>query len=148
MELAGENRIRAGACCPDKVLAAMALNSGIGGFHFYHGIPGSIGGAIRMNAGASGGDTAGLLVEAEAFDRRGNVHVLSSADMGYGYRHSSAPEGLIFTSALFAGHRRDKAEIRAGMDAVRHHRETVQPVRGKDRRARRSRTPGAIRPGN
>ena len=58
VELDGENRIRVGAICPDKHIAAMAMDNNIGGFHFYYGIPGSIGGAIRMNAGANGGDTA------------------------------------------------------------------------------------------
>ncbi|MBV2183192.1 MAG: UDP-N-acetylmuramate dehydrogenase [Rhizobium sp.] len=131
VELAGENRIRAGAICPDKHIAAMAMDHNIGGFHFYYGIPGSIGGAIRMNAGANGGETAERLVEVEAVDREGNVHVLSKAEMGYSYRHSSAPSGLIFTSALFEGYPGDKAQIRVDMDAVRHHRETVQPVKEK-----------------
>ncbi len=131
VELAGENLIRAGAICPDKHIAAMAMDNNIGGFHFYYGIPGSIGGAIRMNAGANGGDTASRLVEVEAVDRKGNIHVLANADMGYSYRHSSAPEGLIFTGALFQGFAEDRAKIRADMDAVRHHRETVQPVKEK-----------------
>ena len=131
VELAGENLIRAGTICPDKHIAAMAMDHNIGGFHFYYGIPGSIGGAVRMNAGANGGDTSERLVEVEAVDRKGNVHILSKDDMGYSYRHSSAPEGLIFTSALFRGYPGDKAQIRADMDAVRHHRETVQPVKEK-----------------
>ena len=131
VELAGENRIRAGAICPDKYVAAMAMDNGIGGFHFYYGIPGSIGGAIRMNAGANGGDTAGRLISVEAVDRDGNLVELSNADMGYSYRHSAAPDGLIFTHAVFEGYPEDKAKIRADMDAVRHHRETVQPVKEK-----------------
>ncbi len=131
VELVDGNRIRAGAVCPDKNLAAMALDHGIGGFAFYYGIPGSIGGAIRMNAGANGVETKDRLVEAHAIDRAGNRIVLSNAEMGYGYRHSDAPEGLIFTHAVFEGVPQDKAEIRAEMDAVRQHRETVQPVREK-----------------
>ncbi|MGV8938801.1 MAG: UDP-N-acetylmuramate dehydrogenase [Allorhizobium sp.] len=131
VELAGDNRIRAGAICPDKYVAAMAMDHGIGGFHFYYGIPGSIGGAARMNAGANGGQTADRVVEVEAVDRRGNLHTLSNADMGYSYRHSTAGEDLIFTSVLFEGYPQDKAKIRADMDAVRHHRETVQPIKEK-----------------
>lgn len=131
VELAGENRIRAGAICPDKHIAAMAMDHNIGGFHFYYGIPGSIGGAIRMNAGANGGETAMRLVEVEAVDRKGTLHILSNADMGYTYRHSAAPQGLIFTSALFEGYPEEKSKIRADMDAVRHHRETVQPIKEK-----------------
>jgi UDP-N-acetylmuramate dehydrogenase len=131
VELAGENRIRAGAICPDKNIAAMALDNSIGGFAFYYGIPGSIGGALRMNAGANGTETKDRVVEIEAVDRKGNRVTLSNADMHYSYRKSQAPEGLIFTHATFEGYAEDKAKIRAEMDAVRHHRETVQPVREK-----------------
>nr|WP_299503427.1 UDP-N-acetylmuramate dehydrogenase [uncultured Rhizobium sp.] len=131
VELAGENRIRAGAICPDKNLAAMALDNAIGGFAFYYGIPGAIGGAIRMNAGANGSDTSERLVEVEAVDRKGNVIRISKAEMGYSYRHSAPPEGVIFTHGIFEGYSEDKAKIRAEMDAVRHHRETVQPVKEK-----------------
>jgi len=131
VELAGENRIRAGAICPDKNVAAMALDHSIGGFAFYYGIPGAIGGALRMNAGANGSDTSERLVEVEAVDRKGNVLKISKADMGYSYRHSSPPESVIFTHGVFEGFADDKAKIRAEMDAVRHHRETVQPVKEK-----------------
>lgn len=130
-EALSETRIRAGAATPDKRLAAVALEAGIGGFHFYHGIPGAVGGALRMNAGANGVETRERVVEVRALDRRGELHVLSNAQMGYAYRHSSAPADLIFTSALFEGHRQDRDEIRAAMDAVQHHRETVQPIREK-----------------
>lgn len=131
VELAGENRIRAGAICPDKNIAAMALDHSIGGFAFFYGIPGSIGGALRMNAGANGTETKDRVVEIEAIDRKGNRVTLSNADMHYSYRKSQAPEGLIFTHATFEGYAEDKAKIRTEMDAVRHHRETVQPVREK-----------------
>lgn len=131
VELAGENRIRAGAICPDKNIAAMALDHSIGGFAFFYGIPGSIGGALRMNAGANGTETKDRVVEIEAIDRKGNRVTLSNAEMHYSYRKSQAPEGLIFTHATFEGYAEDKAKIRTEMDAVRHHRETVQPVREK-----------------
>ena len=124
-------RIRAGAATPDKRVAAVALEAGIGGFHFYHGIPGAIGGALRMNAGANGVETRERVVEVRALDRQGKLHVLANADMGYAYRHSSAPADLIFTSAVFEGYPEDKAAIKAAMDAVQHHRETVQPIREK-----------------
>jgi UDP-N-acetylmuramate dehydrogenase len=131
VELAGENRIKAGAICPDKHVAAMAMDNSIGGFAFYYGIPGSIGGALRMNAGANGTETKDRVVEVHAVDRQGNKHVLTNADMGYSYRHSSAPPDLIFTHAVFEGYADDRAKIRAEMDAVRQHRETVQPVKEK-----------------
>ena len=127
----GDNRIRAGAAAPDKRVAAAALEAGLGGFHFYHGIPGGIGGALRMNAGANGVETRERVVEVRALDRDGALHILSNADMGYAYRHSAAPKDLIFTEAIFAGEPADKDEIKAAMDAVQHHRETVQPIREK-----------------
>ncbi|KQV38476.1 MULTISPECIES: UDP-N-acetylmuramate dehydrogenase [unclassified Rhizobium] len=131
IELVAENRVKAGAICPDKNLAAMTLDHGIGGFAFYYGIPGSVGGALRMNAGANGGETCERVVEVHAVDRKGNKHVLSKADMGYSYRHSSASKDLIFTHAVFEGYAEDKTKIRTEMDAVRQHRETVQPIREK-----------------
>jgi UDP-N-acetylmuramate dehydrogenase len=130
-EVIGDTRIRAGAAVPDKRVAAVALEAGIGGFHFYHGIPGAIGGALRMNAGANGFETRERVVEVRALDRQGNLHVLSNADMGYSYRHSSVSKELIFTSAVFEGFPEDRAAIKAAMDAVQHHRETVQPIREK-----------------
>lgn len=131
VEALSERRIRAGASAPDKKLAAVALEAGIGGFHFYHGIPGAVGGALRMNAGANGVETRERVVEVRAIDRQGKLHVLSNGDMGYAYRHSSASPDLIFTSALMEGDPAEREEIRAAMDAVQMHRETVQPIREK-----------------
>ncbi|MEQ8449142.1 MAG: UDP-N-acetylmuramate dehydrogenase [Nitratireductor sp.] len=127
----GDNRIRAGAAAPDKRVAAAALEAGLGGFHFYHGIPGGIGGALRMNAGANGVETRERVVEVRALDRDGALHILSNADMGYAYRHSAASKDLIFTEATLEGEPAGKAAIQAAMDAVQHHRETVQPIREK-----------------
>jgi UDP-N-acetylmuramate dehydrogenase len=127
----GGTLIRAGAALPDKRLAAFALEEGIGGFAFYHGIPGTIGGALRMNAGANGAETRERLVEAHAVDRSGRRVVLTNAEMGFTYRHAGAPEDLIFTEAVFEGLSSDQASIKAAMDAVQHHRETVQPIREK-----------------
>ena len=131
VEVAGGNRMRAGAAVPDKRLAAAALEAGLGGFHFYHGIPGAIGGALRMNAGANGVETRERVVSVRALDRQGKAHELSNADMGYAYRHSSAPRDLIFVSAEFEGYPEDAGVIRAAMDEVQTHRETVQPIREK-----------------
>ncbi|MDW6020787.1 UDP-N-acetylmuramate dehydrogenase [Mesorhizobium sp. BAC0120] len=130
-EVVSTTRIRAGAATPDKRLAAAALEAGIGGFHFFHGIPGGVGGALRMNAGANGVETRERVIEVRALDRKGEVHILSNADMGYAYRHSSAPKDLIFTSAVFEGFPEDREAIKAAMAAVQHHRETVQPIREK-----------------
>ncbi len=123
------NRMRVGAAMADKRLAAHALEAGIGGFAFYHGIPGAIGGALRMNAGANDTETRERVVEVVAIDRRGERRMLSNADMGYSYRHSDAPEDLIFVEATYAGAFEDRDKIRAEMDAVQEHRETAQPVK-------------------
>ena len=84
-----------------------------------------------MNAGANGAETRERLVEAHAVDRQGRRHVLSLADMGFTYRHSAAPEDLIFTEAVFTGPPAEREAIQAEMDAVEHHRETAQPIREK-----------------
>lgn len=126
-----ETRLSVGAAIPDKRVAAVALDAGIGGFHFYHGIPGGIGGALRMNAGANGVETAARVVEVRAVDRAGDLHVLSNEAMGYAYRTSATPKDLIFTSAVLEGYAEDETAIKAEMDAVQHHRETVQPIREK-----------------
>jgi UDP-N-acetylmuramate dehydrogenase len=126
-----DTKIAAGAATPDKRVAALALEMGVGGFHFYHGIPGAIGGALRMNAGANGVETRDRVVSVRAIDRSGKLHILSNADMGYGYRHSSAPQDLIFTSAIFEGYSEGKKKIQLKMNEVQNHRETVQPIREK-----------------
>lgn len=131
VEQVSQTQLRAGTATPDKRVAAAALEAGLSGFHFYHGIPGGIGGALRMNAGANGVETRECVVEVRALDRKGELHILSNADMGYAYRHSSASPELIFTSALFEGIPGDRDEIQKAMDAVQNHRETVQPVREK-----------------
>ena len=125
------NRIRVGAALADRRLAAHALEAGLGGFAFYHGIPGGIGGALRMNAGANGVETRERLVEVVAIDRVGERHVLSNTDMGYSYRHASAPDDFIFVEAVYEGMFEDPQKIRAEMDAVQHHRETAQPIKSR-----------------
>ena len=126
-----ETRIEAGAACPDKRLAAAAHFAGIGGLHFYHGIPGTVGGALRMNAGANGVETSERVVEIHALDRGGQAHVLSGEEMGYAYRHSGAAADLIFTRAVFEGYPEEQETIRSQMEDVQVHRETVQPIREK-----------------
>ncbi|TPW33588.1 UDP-N-acetylmuramate dehydrogenase [Martelella alba] len=131
VERVGDTAIRVGAITPDKHLAGFAMDQGIGGFSFFYGIPGSIGGALKMNAGANGGETAAALVEIYGVNRRGEKVTIKKADMHYAYRHSEPPEDVIFTGALFEGYAEDRDTIRDEMDAVREHRETVQPVREK-----------------
>ncbi|MEM1364492.1 MAG: UDP-N-acetylmuramate dehydrogenase [Pseudomonadota bacterium] len=131
VENIGDNRLKAGAAATDKRVAAAALAAGLGGFAFYHGIPGAIGGALRMNAGANGTETTQRVVEVHAVDRQGNAHVLKHADMGYSYRYCDVSADLIFTRAILEGEPAAAEDIQREMDAVQHHRETVQPVKEK-----------------
>jgi UDP-N-acetylmuramate dehydrogenase len=125
------HRVRAGTAMPDVKVARAAADAAIDGLAFYRGIPGSIGGALRMNAGAHGGETTDVLVEARGVDREGEVHVFSHADMGFRYRHSGVPTDIIFTQALYQGRPGDQAEILAEMDRVTEAREAAQPIREK-----------------
>lgn len=123
------HRLRTGTAVPDVQVARAAADAGIDGLAFYRGIPGSIGGALRMNAGAHGTETKDVLIEARAVDPGGNIHVLSNADMGFRYRHCSVPANWIFTEALFAGRPGESAEILKEMEAVASYREEHQPTR-------------------
>jgi len=131
IEEIGGNRLKAGAAVPDKRLAEAAAKAGLGGFAFYAGIPGGLGGALRMNAGAHGTETRERMVELTAIGRDGERLVLRNEDMGYSYRHSGASKDLIFTSAVFEGVPRDEAAIRQEMADVVAHREKAQPIREK-----------------
>jgi UDP-N-acetylmuramate dehydrogenase len=123
--------IRAGSAVPDVRVARAAQEAGIAGLSFMRGIPGAIGGALRMNGGAYGRETKDVLIEARAVDRQGGLHVLSNADMHYTYRHCGAPEDFIFTSAVFQGEAGDPAAIAAEMDAITEAREASQPVKSR-----------------
>jgi UDP-N-acetylmuramate dehydrogenase len=122
-------RLTAGTAVPDVKVARAAAEAGIAGLSFYRGIPGSIGGALRMNAGAHGTETKDVLIEARAVDRQGNVHVLSLADMKFTYRHCGIPSDWIFTQATYEGKPGDPDEIQKEMDEVADYREKNQPVR-------------------
>jgi UDP-N-acetylmuramate dehydrogenase len=129
IEVEAGHRIRAGAAVPDVKVARAAAESGLAGLAFYRGIPGSVGGALRMNAGAHGRETKDVLVEARAVDRHGNVHVLSLTDMKLTYRRCGVPEDWIFTRALFQGQPGDPAEILKQMEEVAQYREANQPIK-------------------
>lgn len=125
------NTVRAGTAALDKRVAEVAAQAGIGGMEFLFGIPGSIGGALRMNAGANGGEIKDVLVEAHGVTRTGDKITLSNADMKFVYRSHGVDESIIFTSALFRGKLTDQETIRARMAEVQNHRETAQPIREK-----------------
>tara|TARA_R110000824_G_scaffold390760_15_gene587920 strand:+ start:14995 stop:15918 length:924 start_codon:yes stop_codon:yes gene_type:complete len=123
------HRVRAGAAALDVAVARTAQEAGIAGLEFYRGIPGSIGGALRMNGGAYERETKDVLIEVVALDRKGVRHVLSNADMKYTYRHCGASEELIFVEAVYQGHAGDKDEILARMNEITARREASQPIR-------------------
>jgi len=123
--------VRAGSAVPDVKVARAAQEAGVAGLSFLRGIPGSIGGALRMNGGAYGRETKDALIEARAVDRAGRVRVLGNADMRFAYRHCGAPDDYIFTRATFRGERGDAAVIAAEMDKITEAREATQPVKSR-----------------
>ena len=123
------DRVSAGAGAPDPAVAAAARDAGLAGLEFLSGIPGTIGGALRMNAGAYGGDMKDILECCEAVDPEGEVHRLSPGDMGFGYRHCGIPEDWIFTGAVMRGTPGDRKAIAARMAEIRQSREASQPMR-------------------
>jgi UDP-N-acetylmuramate dehydrogenase len=124
-------RIRVGAAALDAAVARAAADAGIGGLEFLRGIPGTIGGALKMNAGCYGREIKDIFVEATAIDGKGNRLTLTAADMGFVYRKAQVPDDLIFVNALFEGTRDDPALVRARMDALVEQRESTQPVKSR-----------------
>jgi UDP-N-acetylmuramate dehydrogenase len=120
-------RVRAGTAALDLMVARAAQKAGIAGLAFLSGIPGTIGGALRMNGGAYGGETKDILLEARGVDRSGAIRTFSNAEMGFAYRHCSVPEDVIFTSAIFQGRPADAETIAAEMESIKQKREASQP---------------------
>jgi UDP-N-acetylmuramate dehydrogenase len=127
---AGE-RVRAGAAVPDLRVARAAQDAGISGLAFLRGIPGAIGGALRMNGGAYGREIKDALIAACGVDRAGQLRRLAVADMHFGYRHCGAPDDIVFTQALFQGAAGDAVAIAAEMDAITQSREATQPIKSR-----------------
>jgi UDP-N-acetylmuramate dehydrogenase len=122
-----DNRVRAGTAALDLMVARAAQKAGIAGLAFLSGIPGTIGGALRMNGGAYGGETKDVLVETRGVDRGGNLRTYSNTEMGFAYRHCSVPDDVIFTSALFQGRAGNPDAIAAEMENIKQKREASQP---------------------
>ena len=124
-------RVIAGAAALDKTVAKKAAAAGIAGLEFYAGVPGTIGGALRMNAGCYGSETKDVLVSAVALDRSGRRQVMGLDEMQYSYRHCGAALDLIFTEAVYEGRSDEPAAITARMDEITAKREASQPIREK-----------------
>lgn len=125
------NRVRAGGGAMGITVASKARDSGIAGLEFLRGIPGTTGGAVRMNAGAYGREVSDILIEARIVLRDGTVATWSKGDLGYTYRHSAVPEGAVVVEALFGGVPGDSAAIGAEMDRIAEEREASQPLRSR-----------------
>jgi UDP-N-acetylmuramate dehydrogenase len=123
--------VSAGTAALDKRVAETAAAADISGLEFLFGIPGTIGGALRMNAGANGSETKDVLIEASGIGRDGNKHSFTNADMKFVYRSSGVDPSIIFTAARFRGVMAAPEAIRARMNDVQTHRETAQPIREK-----------------
>jgi UDP-N-acetylmuramate dehydrogenase len=133
IERVGDRRLSAGAAALDAHLAREAAAAGLAGLEFYRGVPGSVGGALVMNAGCYGAETADVLVEARAVARDGRIVTLPAAEMEFSYRRSAraAAGDLVFTAGLFEGQPDDPAAITARMDEITRRREASQPIREK-----------------
>jgi UDP-N-acetylmuramate dehydrogenase len=125
------NRVRAGAGAMGITVASAARDAGIAGLEFLRGIPGTVGGAVRMNAGAYGRDTSDILVEATVVTRAGAIETWPAERLGYTYRHSELPAGAVVVEALFEGAPGDSAAIGAEMDRIAAEREASQPLRSR-----------------
>ena len=137
------NRVRAGAGAMGISVASKARDAGIAGLEFLRGIPGTAGGAVRMNAGAYGRDVSDILVEATLVLRSGEVQVWPAERFAYTYRHSDTPEGATIVEALFEGRPGDPAAIGAEMDRIAAEREASQPLRSRTGGSTFKNPPGA-----
>jgi UDP-N-acetylmuramate dehydrogenase len=124
-------RIRAGAAVPDVKVARAAQDAAIAGLAFLRGIPGAVGGALRMNGGAYGGETKDVLVAARGVDRSGRTCIFNHGEMRHSYRDCGVPQDVIFTEALFQGTPGDPAAIAADMDKITESREATQPIKSR-----------------
>ncbi len=131
IEVKENNRISAGCAVPDVKLAISAAEAGIAGLAFYRGIPGSIGGALRMNGGSYGTETKDVVVRVYGVTPEGEKITLTVEDMGYSYRHCSVAEDIIFTRAVFQGTSGDPAQIAEDMRAITNAREQTQPIKSR-----------------
>lgn len=133
VEALGNNLIKAGSAVPDAILARKAADAGIAGLEFYAGIPGTIGGAVIMNAGCYGSETVNVVKSIRVMDRAGQVRELAVEDLHYTYRHSVLQDGevQIVLDAIFEGATDDPSEIKSRMREITSRRETTQPIREK-----------------
>ena len=138
-----DTTLEASASNLDSTLAQAALEQGRAGLEFLSGIPGTLGGALRMNAGAYGRETKDVVLGATALDRNGDVHTLTPADMCFSYRHCGLPDDMIFLSATLAAPSGDREAVAQQMEKIRQDREASQPVRSRTGGSTFANPPGA-----
>jgi len=136
-------RLRVGAAVPDVRVARAAQEAGLAGLAFMRGIPGAVGGALRMNGGAYGRETKDVLVEARGVDRTGALRSFTNLYMGFSYRHCGVADDVVFTQALFQGEPGDPQKIDAEMEAITEAREATQPVKSRTGGSTFKNPPGA-----
>ena len=125
------NRVRAGGGAMGITVASAARDAGISGLEFLRGIPGTTGGAVRMNAGAYGREVRDILIEARLVLRDGTIETWPAEKLGYTYRHSEVPDGAVVVEALFEGVPGDPKAIGAELDRIAAEREASQPLRSR-----------------
>jgi UDP-N-acetylmuramate dehydrogenase len=138
-----DDGLHVGAGALDANVALTAMQLGLGGLEFLSGIPGTIGGGLRMNAGAYGGEIKDVLIRAEAVDGKGNVHAVAASELGLAYRHCGAPDDWIFTSAVLRAPPAEPAAVAARMRDIKEKREATQPVRARTGGSTFKNPPGA-----
>jgi UDP-N-acetylmuramate dehydrogenase len=140
---AKDGRVHAGAAALDINVARSAAEAGLAGLEFLSGIPGTMGGALRMNAGAYGRELVDVLISADALDAKGKVHRLDKNSLGLSYRHSDLPENWIFLGADLATQAGEPAKIRARLTEIQSAREASQPIRARTGGSTFANPPGA-----
>lgn len=131
IETSGDHTLHCGAGAHGVLIASTARDNGIAGLEFLRGIPGTLGGFVRMNGGAYGRETADVLVDCDVVLRDGSLKTLPVAELGYTYRHSELPEGAVVVAARLKGEPGDPEQIGAEMERIAQAREESQPVRTK-----------------
>lgn len=129
VEIIDGERIAAQAGALNGTVCAAAVKNSIGGLEFLSGVPGSIGGAVAMNAGAYGAEVKDVLVNVKALERQGALHVLSAHDLQMGYRHTKLPEGMVIVSALFKGQLGKRDQLKAHLQEIKRKRNETQPIK-------------------
>jgi UDP-N-acetylmuramate dehydrogenase len=131
VEVRRDHVLECGAGASGILVASSARDSGIAGLEFLRGIPGTVGGFVRMNGGAYGREVADILVDCDVVMPGGECVTIPVSDLGYSYRHSKLPEGAIVVAARFRGTKGDPEAIGAEMDRIAREREASQPLRTK-----------------